>query len=110
MRDKTTKSRIESFRMSSEEEKSTNNPKTADLSGLKIDRLKEEKIKRRRWPKFIPWILILALNHSLLSTLNKESTSFKLWKSLPIILANCFKPYIVFSSLSRKESKLLMYN
>ncbi len=61
MKDKFTESRIKDYQMNSEEERNTSNPKTADLSALKIDRLKEERIKRRRWPKLIPWILIVGL-------------------------------------------------
>ncbi len=57
----TTHSRIKDYRMDEKENNRSSNPETADLSALKINRLKEEKIKRRRWPKFIPWILIVAM-------------------------------------------------
>ncbi|NIP42547.1 MAG: efflux RND transporter periplasmic adaptor subunit [candidate division Zixibacteria bacterium] len=56
----TTRSRIKDYRMDEKENNQTNNPETADLSALRINRLKEERIKRRRWPKFIPWILVVA--------------------------------------------------
>ncbi|HDS01828.1 MAG TPA: efflux RND transporter periplasmic adaptor subunit [candidate division Zixibacteria bacterium] len=56
----TTRSRIKEYRMDEKENNQTNNPETADLSALRINRLKEERIKRRRWPKFIPWILVVA--------------------------------------------------
>ena len=47
--------------MDSKDTQENSNPKTADLSALKINRQREEKIKRRKWPKVIPWILIPAI-------------------------------------------------
>jgi len=54
-------SRLKEKMMDSNENNDSTNPKTADLSALRINRTREEKIKRRRWPKFIPWILIVAV-------------------------------------------------
>ena len=46
------------LKMDSEEK---HNPRTADLSALKIDRQREERIKTRKWTKAIPWILVIAV-------------------------------------------------
>ena len=61
MENKTSNSRIADYKMDSKDTQENSNPKTADLSALKINRQREEKIKRRRWPKVIPWILIPAI-------------------------------------------------
>jgi len=61
MQNKTSNSRIADYKMDSKDTPDPSNPKTADLSALKINRQREEKIKRRRWPKVIPWILIPAI-------------------------------------------------
>ncbi len=54
-------SRLKEKMMDSNENNDSTNPKTADLSALRINRTREEKIKRRRWPRFIPWILLVAI-------------------------------------------------
>ena len=61
MQNKTSNSRIADHIMESKDSRENSNPKTADLSALKINRQQEERIKRRKWPKYIPWILIPAI-------------------------------------------------
>jgi len=60
MKEQVSDSRLKEYEMDSEDNNSTN-PKTADLSALRINRRQEERIKRRRWPRFIPWILIISV-------------------------------------------------
>jgi HlyD family secretion protein len=48
-------------RMTTEDFERSSNPKTADLSALKINRPREKRRKSRKWLKVIPWILIPAL-------------------------------------------------
>jgi HlyD family secretion protein len=54
-------SRLKEKMVDSKENNDSTNPKTADLTALRINRTREEKIKRRRWPKFIPWILLVGI-------------------------------------------------
>lgn len=61
MNNRQTKSRIKEYEMDQNEQNESSNPRTADLSALKINRPKEQKYRSYKWMKVIPWILIPAL-------------------------------------------------
>ncbi len=61
MNNRSAKSRIKEYEMDLNEKNDSSNPRTADLSALKINRPKEQKFRSYRWMKIIPWILIPAL-------------------------------------------------